>query len=57
MKPDNTVAALPVEVEQDDGRVAVVSRGLNPGDSVVVAGQSRLAPGVRVAVTEPKPAS
>lgn len=57
VKPDNTVAALPVEVEQDDGRLAVVSRGLNPGDSVVVAGQSRLAPGVRVAVTEQKPAS
>lgn len=57
VKPDSTVAAIPVDVEQDDGRVAVIASGLNPGDSVVVAGQSRLAPGVRVAVSAQKPAS
>ncbi len=57
VKADNTAAVQPIEVEQDDGRVAVVSKGLNAGDQVVVAGQSRLAPGLKVAATEQKPAS
>ncbi len=57
IKPDNTVAVQPVEVDQDDGTIAVVSRGLSPGDTVVVAGQSRLAPGMRANVADQKPAS
>lgn len=56
VKPDSTVAAQPVVVDQDDGQTAVVTRGVKPGDTVVVAGQSRLAPGVKVAATQ-KPAS
>ncbi len=57
VKPDNTAAVQPVEIEQDDGLVSVVSKGVAAGDKVVLAGQSRLAPGIRVNPTEQKPAS
>ena len=57
VKPDKTAAIRPVEVAQDDGRQAVVAKGLAAGDQVVVAGQSRLTNGTRVAATEQKPAS
>ena len=57
LKPDNTVALQPIEIEQDDGQVAVVGKGLQGGESVVVAGQSRLANGSRVTAKPPAPAS
>jgi hypothetical protein len=38
-----------VDVAYDDGKVAVVSKGLNDGDRVVVAGQSRIGTGTKVA--------
>ena len=57
VKPDNTAALQPVEVGQDDGRVAVISKGLNGGERVVLAGQSRLSVGAHVVATEAKPAS
>ncbi len=56
-KPDNTAALQPVEVGQDDGQVAVIDKGLNGGERVVLAGQSRLSVGAPVAATEAKPAS
>ncbi len=49
VKPDQTVARQDVDVEQDTGTVAVVSKGLSEGDHVVVSGQSRLQNGTRVA--------
>ncbi len=52
VKPDSTVSVQPVEIGQDDGRVAVVTGGLGKDDRVVTAGQSRLSNGARVAVTE-----
>ncbi|MBC7800582.1 MAG: efflux RND transporter periplasmic adaptor subunit [Gemmatimonadaceae bacterium] len=57
VKPDNTAALQPVELSQDDGVTAVVSRGLDGAERVVLAGQSRLAVGTRVAATDAKPAS
>ena len=57
VKPDSTATIQPVEVEQDDGRTSVIAKGLNPGDHVVVAGQSRLTNGTRVAATDAKPAT
>lgn len=57
VKPDNTATVVPVEIEQDDGKVAMVAKGLSPGDKVVASGQSRLTNGSRVAAIEPKPAS
>lgn len=57
VKPDNTVALQPLEVAQDDGQTAVVSRGLEGNERVVLAGQSRLSVGSRIAASEAKPAS
>ncbi len=49
VKPDQTVARQDIEVEQDTGTVAVVGKGLQVDDRVVVSGQSRLQNGTRVA--------
>lgn len=57
VKPDSTAALQPVEVGQDDGRTAVIAKGLSGGERVVLAGQSRLSIGAVVVATEPKPAS
>ncbi len=54
VKPDSTVAVQPIEVTQDDGQTAIVSKGVAPGDRVVTAGHSRLTSGTRVTATEPK---
>jgi multidrug efflux system membrane fusion protein len=51
VKPDSTVEVQPVEVGPYGDHDAVVTAGLHPGDRVVTAGQYRLQPGARVAVT------
>ena len=56
VKPDQTVAMLPVELRQDDGQVAVIAKGLDEGTLVVTNGQSRLRDGSLVVVA-PKTAS
>lgn len=48
VKPDSTVAMTPVSIEQMTGGTAVVRSGLEAGVKIVVAGQYRLAPGMRV---------
>ena len=46
----NAVAKLvPVEIGQDDGQTAIVTKGLEGGETVVTGGQSRLTDGTRVA--------
>ncbi len=57
MKPDNTVAVQAIDVAQDDGQEAVITKGISPGDKVVTSGQSRLTSGTKVAAAEQKPAS
>ena len=61
VKPDSTVAMRPVEEKLEQDGVAVISKGLQGGEQVVINGQSRLTDGVRVAArsgTEPaKPGS
>jgi multidrug efflux system membrane fusion protein len=57
IKPDDTVAVQPIDVAQDDGTTAVISKGVKPGDKVVTGGQSRLTAGTKVAATETKPAT
>lgn len=47
---DSAVKMQPVDVQQDDGKVAVIDRGLDDGASVVTAGQSRLQDGTKVSV-------
>ena len=48
VKPDSTVAMVPVIVGQMSQGTAVVEKGLDAGTKIVVAGQYRLAPGMRV---------
>ncbi len=43
----------PVTVEAIQGETAIISKGLQPGEQVVVEGQAQLRPGAKVA---PKPA-
>jgi multidrug efflux system membrane fusion protein len=55
IKEDNTVERRPVEVAAVQDGLAVISKGLSPGDRVVVEGQYRLTNGARVKL-EAKPA-
>ncbi len=57
LRPDSTVMVQPIDVAQDDGEVAVIAKGLAPGDQVVVAGQSRLTNGTHVTATSQKAAT
>lgn len=50
--PDATVTPRPVELAATTGDVAVVARGLQEGDQVVVDGQNQLRPGSRVVARE-----
>ncbi len=54
---DNAATVQPVSIGQDDGRVAVVTKGLDEGAQVVVAGQSRLTTGTKVIAAQGKPTS
>ncbi|MDR3537999.1 MAG: efflux RND transporter periplasmic adaptor subunit [Acetobacteraceae bacterium] len=56
VKPDNSVASQPVTVGYQTPQLAVVTAGLSGGETVVLSGQSRLQPGLRVAAT-PAPAA
>lgn len=57
VRPDSTVAVQPVEIGQDDGSTAEITKGLDDGAKVVVNGMSRLQNGSPVAVAAPGPAS
>ncbi len=48
VKSDNTVQARPIEVGSTEGDLAVVVKGLQPGEQVVVEGQYKLRDGSRV---------
>ncbi len=48
IQPDQTVQPRPIEVELTQGDLAIVARGLNEGEQVVVDGQSQLRPGSKV---------
>jgi membrane fusion protein, multidrug efflux system len=50
MNADSTVTPRPVAIERTVDELAVVSRGLEPGETVITDGQLRLAPGSRVLV-------
>ncbi len=45
---NDTVQSQTIEIGYQDAGTAVVTKGLQPGQTVVVAGQSRLSPGTRV---------
>lgn len=46
---DGTASVRLIESGQDDGSLAIVTKGLDSGENVVTAGQSRLTNGTRVA--------
>jgi membrane fusion protein, multidrug efflux system len=55
---DNVVTRVPVVVEARQSGLAVFTKGVSPGERVVVNGQYNLANGVKVAIQPPKaPAS
>ena len=51
VKPDQTVAQANIQVGYEDNGRSVVTQGLAANETVVVGGQSRLAPGVHVKAT------
>jgi multidrug efflux system membrane fusion protein len=57
IKPDSTAAVQTVQVIQDDGKIAVISSGIDEGAKIVIAGQSRLIAGTKVTATDAKPNS
>jgi multidrug efflux system membrane fusion protein len=55
IKSDNTVERRAVEVASIQDGIAVISKGLEPGEKVVVDGQFRLTGGARVRISTPPP--
>jgi len=53
LNPDSTASSRPVTVDSSDDLTAVVSHGLELGETVVTDGQFRLGPGARVIVRKP----
>ena len=51
IKPDDTVERRAVEIAAIQDGIAVVTKGLSPGERVVVSGQYRLTQGARVKVS------
>jgi multidrug efflux system membrane fusion protein len=54
IKPDDTVERRPVEIASIQDGIAVVTKGLSPGERVVVDGQYRLTNGSRVKPAAPQ---
>ena len=50
---DSTVAVRPVTISRTRGDLAVVAKGLQPGENVVTDGQLRLLPGSKISVKPP----
>src|SRR5205823_2417647 len=55
IKSDDTVERRPVEVAAVQDGIAVVTKGLSPGERVVVEGQYRLTQGAKVRLSSPEP--
>ena len=53
VKPDMSTDLRIVEVDRTDGDNAIIAKGLNKGEQVVVKGQLRLAPGLKVVISKP----
>ncbi len=51
-QPDQTVAQVPVKVGYQDDEIATITDGITGNDTVVLSGQSRLVPGVKVTVSD-----
>jgi len=55
IKPDNTAEQRPIDAQTVNQDLAIALKGLDPGETVVVDGQSRLDVGAHVAIRPPKP--
>lgn len=55
IKPDDTVERREVEIAGVQDGVAIVTKGLSPGEKIVVDGQYRLTQGARVRLSAPAP--
>jgi multidrug efflux system membrane fusion protein len=55
IKSDDTVERRDVEIAAVQDGIAVVTKGLSPGEKIVVEGQYRLTKGARVRVSAPTP--
>jgi membrane fusion protein, multidrug efflux system len=55
IKPDDTVERRAVDVASVQDGIAVITKGLTPGERVVVDGQFRLTEGARVRLLRPAP--
>ena len=55
VQPDNTVTVQPVTVSREESGLSVIAKGLPGGATVVVAGQSRLQAGSKVAIQDAAP--
>ncbi len=53
VKNDSTVELRHVEVERTASGLSAISKGLQPGETVVLTGQFRLVPGAKVSVISP----
>ena len=56
VNPDRSVELRDVRIARTEGNDAVVASGVAPGDTVVTAGQLRLAPGIKVKIDTGKSA-
>ena len=52
VKPDQTADRRDVQLAYDDGRTAVIGKGIDAGEQVIVSGQTRLGLGTRVSTKE-----
>ena len=50
VNPDQTAALRTIEVDTVQDQWAIISKGISPGDKVVVEGQNQLRPGAKVSV-------
>jgi multidrug efflux system membrane fusion protein len=56
VKPDSTVEVRPVQVVYQVGSETILSKGVKFGEQVVVSGQNRITPGMKVQIQNPNSA-
>ena len=52
MKPDNTADRRNIELAYDDGTTAVIGKGVDEGEQVIVSGQTRVGQGAKLSPQE-----
>ena len=48
VKPDKTADRRDIQLAYDDGKAAVIAKGIDAGEQVIVSGQTRIGPGTHV---------